>query len=548
MLRLPRAHALLTIVVAFVALESFAHAQDDEIEIEIEADDPSSDPATPTSPARDPASTGGSAPTDPPPSSASPSSASVSSASPSSASLSSASTPPSSTDEASLEERLAALEAAAQTREAALRTAEERATRLEARLDALTDVPDARDTRTVVEENIAPPVGSRWWEHLRLSGYAQAEYHRDQLSRDELFPGGETRNLDRFLVRRGRLRLRGDWDWFRVALEIDASTVRGIGVSVRRAQLTALYRGDASEPLVALTLGLTTQPFGRELRIGSDRFPFMERSTGSLALFPGPTDAGARVHGQVGGIVYDVGVFNGTPVDDESGALTREPTRAPDVIARVGAEGLLADDAVELEGGVSFLYGTGFHPGDEGEKNHVEWVDLNENGFVDTGELVPVPARGATPSRTFRRWALGLDLAGGLRTKLGWTRLFGEVTIASNLDRGFFVADPIVNGADLRELAAYVALVQDVTPYVRIGYRFDLYDPDFDRLDNRRGALLPVDASVQTHSPNVTARWPGVGLLALQYDRVRDTLGRDVRGVPTDVKNDRWTLRVQGSF
>lgn len=529
MLRPPRAHALLTIVVALVALASSAHAQDDEIEIEIEieADDPSSAPTTPTSPPLDPAPTGASAPTDP-------SSSSAAAAS--------------STDGASLEERLATLEAAAEAREAALRTAEERATRLEARLDALTDVPDARDTRTVVEENIAPPVGSRWWEHLRLSGYAQVEYHRDQLSRDELFPDGETRNLDRFLVRRGRLRLRGDWDWFRVALEIDASTVRGIGVSVRRAQLTALYRGDASEPLVALTLGLTTQPFGRELRIGSDRFPFMERSTGSLALFPGPTDAGARVHGQVGGIVYDVGVFNGTPVDDESGALTREPTRAPDVIARVGAEGLLADDAVELEGGVSFLYGTGFHPGDEGDKNHVEWVDLNENGFVDTGELVPVPARGATPSRTFRRWALGVDLAGGLRTKLGWTRLFGEVTIASNLDRGFFVADPIENGADLRELAAYVALMQDVTPYVRVGYRFDLYDPDFDRLDNRRGALLPVDASVQTHSPNVTARWPGVGLLALQYDRVRDTLGRDVRGVPTDVKNDRWTLRVQGSF
>jgi hypothetical protein len=546
-LRLPRAHALLTIL-ALAALASSAHAQDDEIEIEIEADDPSS--ATPTSPPRDPAPTGAAAPTDPSWSAASssaPSSAAASSSS-ASASSSSASSPSSSTDRASLEERLAALEAIAEAREAALRTAEERATRLEARLDALTDVPDARDTRSGVEENIAPPAGSRWWEHLRLSGYAQVEYHRDQLSRDELFPDGETRNLDRFLVRRGRLRLRGDWDWFRVALEIDASTVRGIGVSVRRAQLTALYRGDASEPLVALTLGLTTQPFGRELRIGSDRFPFMERSTGSLALFPGPTDAGARVHGQVGGIVYDVGVFNGTPVDDESGALTREPTRAPDVIARVGAEGLLADDAVELEGGVSFLYGTGFHPGDEGDKNHVEWVDLNENGFVDTGELVPVPARGATPSRTFRRWALGVDLAGGLRTKLGWTRLFGEVTIASNLDRGFFVADPIENGADLRELAAYVVLVQDVTPYVRVGYRFDLYDPDFDRLDNRRGALLPVDASVQTHSPNVTARWPGVGLLALQYDRVRDTLGRDVRGVPTDVKNDRWTLRVQGSF
>lgn len=527
-LRLSRVTSLRALVVVYVPLAlallaSNVRAQDDEIEIEIEIEIESDD--EPDAVLDDPP---------PPPTPSQPTTPHAA--------------PTSSEEASSLEQRLAAIEASTRDREEALRRAEERATELEARVSALTEVPDARDNRSVVEENIAPPPGSRWWEHLRLSGYAQAEYHRDQLSRDELFPGGEPRNLDRFLVRRGRLRLRGDWDWFRVALEIDASTVRGIGVTVRRAQLTALYRGDAAEPLVALTIGLTTQPFGRELRLGSDRFPFMERSTGSLALFPGPSDIGARVHGEVAGIVYDVGVFNGSPVDDESGALTREPTRAPDVIARVGAEGELADDTIELGGGVSFLYGTGFHPGDDGDKNHVEWVDLNENGFVDTGELVPVPARGARPSQTFRRWALGLDLAGGLRTKLGWTRIFGEVTIASNLDRGFFVADPIETGADLRELAAYVAVVQDVTSYVRVGYRFDLYDPDFDSLDNRRGALLPVDATVQTHSPNLAVRWLGVGLLALQYDHVRDTLGRDARGVPTDVKNDRWTLRVQGSF
>lgn len=449
---------------------------------------------------------------------------------------------------APFEARLAALEEALVAERRARQALEEALESTRGEVEPQPRTAPSAAPNVVIEENIAPPVGVRWYDHLRLSGYAQVQYEASQLSEDELFPGGEPRNLDRFVVRRGRLRLRGDWDWFGVALEIDASTVQGINVTVRRAQASVAYRVEGvAEPLVAATVGLTTTPFGRELRIGSDRFAFLERSTGSLALFPGPTDVGARIHGGLGAFRYDVGVFNGQPIDDESGALTRVPRRAPDVAMRLGAEGMLGED-VELAGGASFLYGTGFHPGTDSDKNHVEWVDLNENGLVDTGELVPLPARGATPSETFRRWGVNLDLHVAFRTKLGWTRVSGEATLASNLDRAFFVADPIAYGADIREVAGYVAVVQDLTRYAYVGYRYDYYDPDVDRLDNRRGALRGVDASIQTHSPIVGVRWPRVGLLLFQYDHVRDSLGRDARGVPVDLRNDRWSLRLQGVF
>jgi hypothetical protein len=59
---------------------------------------------------------------------------------------------------------------------------------------------------------------------------------------------------------------------------------------------------------------------------------------------------------------------------------------------------------------------------------------------------------------------------------------------------------------------------------------------------------VPVDATIKTASPIVGARWPGYGRLTFEYDAVKDKLARDVSGVPTDLKNNQWTLRVQGEF
>jgi hypothetical protein len=34
----------------------------------------------------------------------------------------------------------------------------------------------------------------------------------------------------------------------------------------------------------------------------------------------------------------------------------------------------------------------------------------------------------------------------------------------------------------------------------------------------------------------------------LQYDAIVDSLARDAQGVPTDLRNDRITIRVQGEL
>lgn len=390
---------------------------------------------------------------------------------------------------------------------------------------------------------------------LRLGGYLQVQYLWSQLSENQLQQGGAPLNRDGFAVRRGRLRLSGDWRFVAFAFELDGSTTRGPFFGVRQAHVSALYRNpNASRPpYVMLTAGLTEVPFGYEVRLGQRDMMFMERSSGSLALFPGPVDIGVRLRGGVGPFRYDVAVMNGTPLDDRAGGPRGlDPTRKPDIAGRLGFA--VRPRRFAVSGGVSFLTGTGLHEGQDATKNQLQWIDLNENGSLDTAEIFSVPGTAALPSVKFARWAVNADLQLGIRSRIGWTQLLGEITLAQNLDRGLFVADPFAAGTDLRHLQAYGAVLQDLTRWAVIGLRYDLYDFNSDLLTRTRGRFVPANSQIHTISPLVGAMLPagivpGVrGRLMLQYDVVLDALGRDRRGVPANLKNDQLTVRAQLEF
>lgn len=401
------------------------------------------------------------------------------------------------------------------------------------------------------EVGFGPPVTPQDYG-LRVGGYLQVQYQWNQLSEDELQQGGVPLNRDGFAVRRGRLRVSGDWKYVAFAFELDGSTTNGPFVGVRQAHLSAVWRNpDAKRPpYMMLTAGLTEVPFGYELRVNQRDWLFMERSSGSLAMFPGPVDIGVRLRGGVRAFRYDVAVMNGTPLNDVAGSNAHiDPTRRPDIMGRIGFD--VKPRRFAVSGGASFLAGTGLHEGTDATKNQLQWIDLNENGTLETAEIFSVPGTAALPSIRFTRWAVNADLQFGVRTKIGWTRLLGELTVAQNLDR---VADPIVAGADLRHLQAYGAVIQDLTRWAVLGLRYDLYDHNSDLLMSRKGRFVPVDATVHSISPMVGAILPeGVvkgirGRLVLQYDVVLDAMGRDERGVPTDLKNDRLTVRAHLEF
>ena len=376
-----------------------------------------------------------------------------------------------------------------------------------------------------------------------VSGFVQLQYQASQASESQLDQGGASLNRDRFLVRRGRLHLERGWEFAAGILELEANNLRGPAVNLRRAEGTLLYRQNdpKAPPFLALTLGFFDVPFGYELVEPSrSRIP-MERSQASLALFPAEPDYGVRLAAAAGPFRGTLAIVNG---DSGDSRFSTDPNLAKDFVGRFGLEGH-PSAKLHLSGGTSFLSGKGFHPGTAATKSSLIWRDVNQNGVVDPGEVTGVGAVAATPSQDFRHWALGADLEARVDTAIGATTLQAEAYVASNLDRGFLVADPVSTGLDVRELGYDVAVFQEVGRYGLLGFRADLYDPNADFLIERRGRSLPATARVRTLSPLVGVGIPGQARLLFQYDFIDDRLGIDVRGVPTDLANTQWTFRLQ---
>jgi len=381
---------------------------------------------------------------------------------------------------------------------------------------------------------------------LNVSGYLHAQYESNQISQDQLAPGGSPLNFDRFTLRRGRLRLDHGWQYANATLELDANTTRGVSVGIRRAEASLLYRGDNGinlPPLVMLTLGVTDLPFGFELQESSRVRPFMERSLGSSALFPTEMDVGLKVSGAVSFLRYAFAVTNGEPVDPLA-HYPRDPNAAKDFSGRVGVE-TQPLPALAVSGGTSFYQGKGFHAGVDATKPSFGWLDINEDRVIQPNELQALPGTAATPSLNFKRWAYGLDLTLTLRTKFGTTRLAAEGFLASNLDRAYLIADPGLGNNDIREAGGYVAVVQDVTRWAQVGFRASYYDPNSDFFTDVRGRQIPTSIAATTLSPMVALLLPGRARLSFQYDFVADSLAKDGQGVPTDAKNNQLTLRLQ---
>jgi hypothetical protein len=382
---------------------------------------------------------------------------------------------------------------------------------------------------------------------LHIGGYLQAQYESNQMSEDQLQQGGSPLNQDRFTLRRGRLRLDRGWQYANATLELDANTTRGMSVGIRRAEGSLLYRGNNSEnlpPLAMVTLGVTDIPFGFELLESARERPFMERSLGSTALFPTEMDIGAKLSGAISFLRYAFAITNGEPVDNLPGRYPRDPNAAKDYSGRVGVE-TQPLNALSISGGTSFYQGTGFHPGADATKPSFAWIDSNEDRTIQPNELQAISGTAATPSANFKRWAYALDLELSLTTAFGTTKLYAEGFLASNLDRSYLIADPVLSGLDVREAGAYVALVQDVTRWGQVGFRASLYDPNADFAQSMRGRQVPTSLAVRTLSPMVALRMQDRARLSFEYDFVHDYLAKDAEGVPTDAKNNQLTLRLQ---
>jgi hypothetical protein len=386
---------------------------------------------------------------------------------------------------------------------------------------------------------VAPPAG------LSVGGYLQSQYESHQDSQDQLTQGGAPLNLDRFSIRRARVNLTGAWQYATFALELDANTTNGPQVDLRKAEASLQYRPDRARPPVLMaTMGLFDVPFGYELGESPRTRFFMERSQASRAFFPAEPDLGFRLAGALGFFRWTIAATNGEPLGETSGFALVDPNKGKDIVFRFGIDTQPLSD-LHVAAAVSSLRGQGFHAGTAATSATIQWKDLNEDGAIQPFELIPVPGAAATPSANFDRWAVGLDLRLHYQSWLGVTKLYGEFVAAQNLDRGLYVADPTVTGVDQREMGYYVGLVQDVTKWGSVGLRYDVYDPNFDALDNRGGKLLPFSQAITTWSPMAALVLPDRARLVVQYDLIRNAFGRTTTGVPTSLNNNVFTVRLQ---
>jgi hypothetical protein len=383
---------------------------------------------------------------------------------------------------------------------------------------------------------------------VRLSGYLQADsVAYDRSSQNEVDPStGAPLNQTRFLLRRGRLHLDVDHGRTGGSFEIDVNTVNGASAGVIDAELTvrARARDDTGRAWGDTSIGLLRTPWGYEVsERDQDRF-FLERSSVSRALFPGGFDLGARVRGGWRFIDASVALMNGDPLGDRTFPV-QDPTRAKDVVGRLGVSGVRR--RVAFSAGFSALRGTGFHRGTPETKDVLVWRDTNENGLVELSEIQIIPGSAATPSQTFRRFALGADARVTVPLpRLGALDLFAEGMWASNLDRGLVPADPVATGRDLRERGFVVGLVQELGAHLAMGARYDAYDPDADASEQRAAAVVPLDETFTAWTATAAWRFVGLDRVAVEYQHLTNALGRTASGAPTTLGGD--TLAVRGQL
>lgn len=395
-----------------------------------------------------------------------------------------------------------------------------------------------------------------------VNGFLRLEYVQSEASLDERDGGsGEPLNENRFRVAPSRLQLRCEGESVAYSIDLDFGSEGRSFVGLHRAvailgwpRSVSAGTGNCQGHLgpYRLSAGLFHVPFGYEVYNQNNRDRvFANRATYSDAFFPGQSDLGVSASGVFGPLDVVVAVQNGEPIGGR-GLPSRDPNAAKDVVARMGAHGHVGR-RVRVDAGLSFLGGSGFHPGTLATKDQLVWRDFNQDGLVQLSELQNLPATAATPSESFARWAVGADLrAFAAIPRLGPLLVYAELAHAVNLDRGLRPADPVFLGRDQRALGYYVAAVQQLRGGYILAARYDVYEPDLDDRGLEGGTLVrqrEVFRALTLAAGLTFALVPDMqARLMLEYAHRRDPLGLDAAGRPTDLANDLFTAQLQLNF
>lgn len=323
---------------------------------------------------------------------------------------------------------------------------------------------------------------------LKVSGYLQAQYVKDESSVDSLSSPSATRNRDQFSVRRARIKFA--YQVSRTSRFVVQPDIASGGVSLKEGFI------EFTEPWTAwhhtLTAGQFAWPFGFEVMYSSSDREMPEHSRVIRTLFPGEYDRGVQVSGVSDRFNYRIGVVNGTGTSQPFDFNKRK-----DVVGRIG--GSLG----KVTAGASIYRGA---------------------------ELVAVA--GANAGREFAKRREGIDFQ--LVTPVPGLAFRGEYI------RG--VQPPSPGAAANQAVAAdvsgyYLYAIQTVGKRSQFVLRYDSYDPD---ADNKLADVI-ANARVATLGGAYIFNWDANSKVMLSFEKL-STSGF------TDPDDNVLTLRYQFKF
>jgi hypothetical protein len=286
---------------------------------------------------------------------------------------------------------------------------------------------------------------------------------------------GTTTNGDLFRIRRARFKaIIAVTDYMKAVFEVDpfpngGFQGAGTGTIARNVEAIGIAKW-SNDVQTEYGVGMFKPPFGSEvLQSDADR-PFIERSWWENNLFPGEYDTGARAYTSAlrNKLSVQVAVVNGVVLGEKNFTVVPDLGKGKDFLGRVNF------NFGPLELGVS--------------------ADVGQAQIVDTKRLA---------FATLPRW--GANFSGVLHHTLlkavGETRAMAELTLAKNLDRGVrypFALGPIPTDVtasvpDHDERGLMVRVEQDLSAWLTLGLRYDMYTPDSAQKNDARdtyGAVL----------------------------------------------------------
>ncbi len=200
-------------------------------------------------------------------------------------------------------------------------TVEERMADAEAKIEGL------NESLTVTNATLSPIA------KLKFSGYIQGQWEKHQESVSGLSSTNAPANLDRFSVRRGRLKATYVGENAEYMLQIDAT---GDAVVLKDAEATFV---DTWTPFnFRLTAGQFKVPFGYEVLQSSADREMPERATVIRVLFPGERDRGVRLVGTYRQFKLMTAVVNGNFTQGDPLYGTRDNNRHADLYLRLSGD------------------------------------------------------------------------------------------------------------------------------------------------------------------------------------------------------------------